>query len=477
MPSTYSPNKDLELQFTGENQGTWGIKTNSNLSILDLNLGGRLNISVAGSSDVVISDSQAENVYHVITGLLTGDINYKLPAAGSFYFLNNGTTGAHTLTAICFGGTGVVIPQGATVGVFVNPDTTALTALSNYIPGTSAVFLGGTTGGSANAQTLTLTTPGFTLTTGYMIVGKSGSSNTGAMTIAVNSGTAKNVYKVGRSGAVALNGGDFQSGQMFAMLYDGTEWQLLDPAIEPPIVFGGGTTGGSADAQTLTVTTAGFALTAGYAVTGIAGFSNTTAMTLAVNSGTAKNVYKVTRSGVAALGANDLQSGQAFAMVYDGTEWVLLDPALGTAAFLNVGVSANNIVQLNGSGQLPAVDGSLLTNLPTTNSFTSAGQTYSATALLTIAHGLGSTPKTLQIWGVCTSSDAGYSTNDIAFYNQFAADNNNAGDPSHGFCVVPDATNINVRCGQTPPTLIAYSNGTQVTTNQSKWQWYFHVTL
>ena len=36
---------------------------------------------------------------------------------------------------------------------------------------------------------------------------------------------------------------------------------------------------------------------------------------------------------------------------------------LGTAATLNVGTSANNIVQLNGSAQLPAVDGSQLTGL------------------------------------------------------------------------------------------------------------------
>ena len=36
---------------------------------------------------------------------------------------------------------------------------------------------------------------------------------------------------------------------------------------------------------------------------------------------------------------------------------------LGTAAVLNVGTSANNIVQLDGSGLLPAVDGSQLTNL------------------------------------------------------------------------------------------------------------------
>lgn len=36
---------------------------------------------------------------------------------------------------------------------------------------------------------------------------------------------------------------------------------------------------------------------------------------------------------------------------------------LGTAATLNVGTGSNNIVQLNGSGQLPAVSGALLTGI------------------------------------------------------------------------------------------------------------------
>lgn len=38
-------------------------------------------------------------------------------------------------------------------------------------------------------------------------------------------------------------------------------------------------------------------------------------------------------------------------------------PSLGTVASLDVGTGANNIVQLNGSGQLPAVDGSLITGV------------------------------------------------------------------------------------------------------------------
>ena len=39
-------------------------------------------------------------------------------------------------------------------------------------------------------------------------------------------------------------------------------------------------------------------------------------------------------------------------------------PTLGTASALDVGTGANEIVQLNASSQLPALDGSLLTNLP-----------------------------------------------------------------------------------------------------------------
>jgi hypothetical protein len=47
---------------------------------------------------------------------------------------------------------------------------------------------------------------------------------------------------------------------------------------------------------------------------------------------------------------------------------------LGSAALLTAGVAANNAVQLDGSSRLPAVDGSLLTNLP--SSASAGGQAY-----------------------------------------------------------------------------------------------------
>lgn len=47
-----------------------------------------------------------------------------------------------------------------------------------------------------------------------------------------------------------------------------------------------------------------------------------------------------------------------------GDAQILNKPTLGTAAALNVGTSASQVVQLDGSARLPAVDGSQLTNLP-----------------------------------------------------------------------------------------------------------------
>ena len=61
---------------------------------------------------------------------------------------------------------------------------------------------------------------------------------------------------------------------------------------------------------------------------------------------------------------------------------------LGTAAVENVGIGANNVVQLDASSRLPAVDGSQLTNLPTAPVTSVNGQTGVVTGLLEAANNL-----------------------------------------------------------------------------------------
>ena len=61
---------------------------------------------------------------------------------------------------------------------------------------------------------------------------------------------------------------------------------------------------------------------------------------------------------------------------------------LGTAAVENVGTGANNVVQLDASSRLPAVDGSQLTNLPAAPVTSVNGQTGVVTGLLEAANNL-----------------------------------------------------------------------------------------
>jgi hypothetical protein len=91
---------------------------------------------------------------------------------------------------------------------------------------------------------------------------------------------------------------------------------------------------------------------------------------------TPANVGTVTSVGVADAGSSEFTVANS-PITSSGTitlEVNAIDNSkitgLGTAATLNVGTSANNVVQLNGSAQLPAVDGSQLTNLnAATNGF------------------------------------------------------------------------------------------------------------
>ena len=73
-----------------------------------------------------------------------------------------------------------------------------------------------------------------------------------------------------------------------------------------------------------------------------------------------------TLATVATSGAySDLSGTPTLATVAGSGEYadLLNKPTLGTAAALDVGTGANNVVQLNGSGALPAVDGSNLTGI------------------------------------------------------------------------------------------------------------------
>ena len=85
MASTYSSDLKLELMATGENAGTWGTKTNTNLNLVQQAIAGYQAIDVA-SSDVALtmadaSISNARNMILNFTGTLTGTVSVSSGAA------------------------------------------------------------------------------------------------------------------------------------------------------------------------------------------------------------------------------------------------------------------------------------------------------------------------------------------------------------------------------------------------------------
>lgn len=106
------------------------------------------------------------------------------------------------------------------------PDfNTDFTSLYNCFAGALAGYTGVTSGGTANAQTVTYSPAPSAYVTGalYSFIVGSGLTNTGATTLNVNGLGAKNIY----IGALPLAGGELQAGTVAAVFYDGTEFQLL----------------------------------------------------------------------------------------------------------------------------------------------------------------------------------------------------------------------------------------------------------
>jgi len=124
MASSYSTDLKLELMATGENAGTWGTKTNTNLNLIQQAIAGFQSIDVA-STDVTLSMldasiSNARNMVLKFTGTLAGNRTVNLPnGIEKFYILQDATThGSNSLTFKTTSGTGFTLDEGKMHGGF-----------------------------------------------------------------------------------------------------------------------------------------------------------------------------------------------------------------------------------------------------------------------------------------------------------------------------------------------------------------------
>jgi hypothetical protein len=162
MASTYSDLK-IELIGTGEQAGTWGSTTNTNL-------GTALQEAITGSADVAFSSADVtltltnsngaqvgRNLRLNLTGTSSGALNLILGAemqVEKLYLINN--TLADAVTVKNTTGTGIAVPAGKTMFVF-NNGTNVVDAIT-YLTSLETASLVATTadinGGSIDGATL-----------------------------------------------------------------------------------------------------------------------------------------------------------------------------------------------------------------------------------------------------------------------------------------------------------------------------------
>jgi len=141
MPSSYSE-LGLELMVTGENSGTWGDKTNTNLNLVQQAIAGYQEVSIAGGAQttaLAMTDatlSNARNAVIKFTGTITGNQIVTIPdSIEKTYTLINGTSGAFTVQFKTVSGTGFTFATTEKNAAIVYSDGTNIVEISNQLAG------------------------------------------------------------------------------------------------------------------------------------------------------------------------------------------------------------------------------------------------------------------------------------------------------------------------------------------------------
>jgi len=193
MANTTSTSLKLTVQATGENSGTWGQFTNTNLLILEQAIGGYDAVGVTAAATLTFSNgvlSNGKNQVIKLTGTISGNKNVVIPdGIEKTYIIQNATTGAHTVTVKTTSGTGFTF--GAT------EKTTAIL----YSDGTNVVEVINNTQNLQDLADVANTNGNFIVGDGSNLVAESGATARTSMGVGTGDAVQFDSFGVGTAGS------------------------------------------------------------------------------------------------------------------------------------------------------------------------------------------------------------------------------------------------------------------------------------
>lgn len=181
--STYSTNLKIELIGTGEQSGTWGATTNTNLgSLIEEAIAGYVTQAVTDGAATVLTipngtSSNGRNYVIELTGALTAARTVEVPAVDKPYIFFNNTTGGYAVTVKVSGQTGVTIANGKKAIVYTNSTDVIEVANAPVTEAGTQTLTNKTISGSSNTITNVSLSTGVT---GTLPIANGGTGNTSA---------------------------------------------------------------------------------------------------------------------------------------------------------------------------------------------------------------------------------------------------------------------------------------------------------
>jgi len=197
MASSYSPLK-IELIGTGEQAGTWGTTTNTNLgTALEEAITGRATATFSSDANFTLPyiDSNAAQVFRNLvlnvtsSGNLSATRDLIIPAIEKQYFVENNTSGGQSIRVKTAAGTGVTIPAGRIANIYCNGTDTRFADDFVDINGGA---IDGTPIGAASASTGAFSTA--TITTATVTTGNITTGNINTLTVGTQTNKATVSY-------------------------------------------------------------------------------------------------------------------------------------------------------------------------------------------------------------------------------------------------------------------------------------------